>query len=221
MTQVSPVPLLSLIALSALSACRNRDTSDGKERTSEGSTTSVTRSAPASPPPPPAAPLSNQPLIEHTVDGHRIRLVQEGTTCSLVVAPSRAAESRDGGEQRVPLALTPPCHLLLWAAPPPARAGAPSDGVAIGNMGQPMAWRYPGVRGATIVAVIGDPISEERRADPIVRKRLDHGLRCAPAIQAVLLTANGAKATKKRADFGLTCVEGGVDEKVFWILAHD
>ena len=84
-----------------------------------------------------------------------------------------------------------------------------------------MAWRYQSAQNATVVAIIGDAISEQQRANPIVGKRLAAGLRCAPSIQGVLLTPTAASLSKKQDRVGVLCVEAGVDEKTFWMLAHD
>ncbi|MES1207424.1 MAG: hypothetical protein ABUS79_15925 [Pseudomonadota bacterium] len=152
-------------------------------------------------------------------------MAQRGKMCVLVDRAQTAAPGE--APREIPLALEGPCHLLLWNAAPPARAGKPSDGIAVGGAGAPLAWRYPSARGATVVAVIGDAIPPDAippagRADPIVGKRLAQGLRCAPSLQGVLLTPRGpSTATRKRGDFGVLRVEGGVDEKVLWMLAHD
>lgn len=67
---------------------------------------------------------------------------------------------------------------------------------------------------------IGDALSEQQRKRPIVSKRLAAGLRCATSIQGVLLDAKEVRLGPKQGRTGVNCVEAGVDEKTFWMLAH-
>lgn len=150
--------------------------------------------------------------------GQRLRLVSQGDSCVVLAWP---ADAPAAAPRTLPLTLTPPCHFLVWRATPPATAGAPSDGVSVGEAGALAAWRYKSAKNATVVAVIGDPISAEQRADPIVKKRLAAGLRCAPSLQGLLITPSAVAVSKKREHPGLLCVEAGIDERIFWMLAHD
>ncbi len=157
------------------------------------------------------------PGAERTVAEHRIGLLVEGDGCWLT--------HRAGGSdpERLRLDLRPPCHLLTWQAPPPRGTSAEgeSDGLPIGDVGDPIAWKYPGAGGVIAVAVIGDPVTGDMRSGEIFKSRERQGYRCASSMQGALLLGTKARLSKKRDHVGVLCVELGAEEKDFWILAHE
>lgn len=160
---------------------------------------------------------SRTPSPEYTAAGHALRLTTEGRAC---VVEHRTSGAEPG---RITLDLRPPCHLLTWQRPPPAGArGAvgPSDGVPVGGVGEPMAWRYADAEGVTALAVIGDPMPDNLRASSLYRLREQQGLHCAASVQGILLQADGVQASRKRENVGVLCAELGLDELDFWTLAH-
>jgi len=155
------------------------------------------------------------------IEGRRIRLTEDASACALTHAVA------DQPEQVVKLSLSPPCHLMMWKDSPPRReanrtstnAEADSDGDPVGQAGDPMAWRYPTADNATVVAIIGDPVPERMR-DDVYRRWIDQGFHCAGSIQGVALRKESVSATPPRSQVGVFCVEAGLDQKEFWLLAH-
>jgi hypothetical protein len=162
----------------------------------------------------PAAAHANESR-DYSLEGRHIRLETGGAHCR-IIDRTDAADA-----QALTLELAPPCHVLLWAELRPAPGHvAESGGVAVGNAGEPVAWRYPSAGNATVIAVIGDPVPELRDSSSY-RERTQHGYHCAGSMQGVLLRADGASVGRKHADVGVLCAEVSLDEKDYWILAHD
>jgi hypothetical protein len=153
------------------------------------------------------------PPIEYLVAGHTLRLVVEGDACVV------EREGGAGAAIKLKLDLRPPCHLLTWRQPPARPADATSDGVPLGSVGAPMAWRYPG-KAVAVLAVIGDPLPEKLRAGSLARLREQQGMRCAASVQGLLLRGETIALSKKREHVGVLCLELGLNEKDFWLLAH-
>ena len=114
---------------------------------------------------------------------------------------------------------------MTWQHPPPRSAGGPSNGTPLGKVGAPVAWRYPPgrdtKRAIAVMAVIGDPMAEALAKDPVWKERVSVGFHCAGNVQGILVTAAGEVATtRKRSSAGALCVEVGMDEKDYWLLAH-
>jgi hypothetical protein len=163
----------------------------------------------------PAASAANTASpAEHLVEGHRLRLVVEGDVCAVERAPG------NGAAVRLKLDLRPPCHLLTWRQPPARTTDQTSDGVPLGSVGAPVAWRYPGKAGVVVLAVIGDPLPDNLRASSLFRLREQQGMRCSASIQGVLLRSGTVELSKKREHVGVLCAELGLNEKDFWLLAH-
>jgi hypothetical protein len=154
------------------------------------------------------------PPAEYLVAGHRLRLVVEGDVC--VVEGERGT----GAAIQLKLDLRPPCHLLTWRQPPARPADQTSDGVPLGSVGAPTAWRYPGKAGVVVLAVIGDPLPENLRASSLARLREQQGMRCTASVQGILLRSETVELSKKREHIGVLCAELGLNEKDFWLLAH-
>lgn len=154
---------------------------------------------------------------EYSVAGHQIRLLVEEGGCWLT---HRAAGK---GLERLRFNLHPPCYLLTWQRPPPQRADAEgvSDGLPLGNIGDPIAWRYRSAKGVIAVAVIGDPIPDDIRSSSLYKSRQQQGYLCASSMQGILFLGNKVRLSKKRENVGLFCVESGVEEKDFWMFAHE
>jgi hypothetical protein len=154
---------------------------------------------------------------EYSVAGHQIRVLVEEGGCWLT---HRAAGK---GLERLKFNLHPPCYVLTWQRPPPQRADAEgvSDGLPLGNIGDPIAWRYRSAKGVIAVAVIGDPLPDDIRSSSLYKSRQQQGYRCASRKQGVLFLGNKARLSTKRENAGLLCVESGVEEKDFWMLAHE
>lgn len=153
---------------------------------------------------------------EYRVGKHKINLLTEEDSCLLI-------HSADGENfEKLKLDLRSPCYLLTWQRLPPVTHGqGPSDGVAVGGVGDPLAWQYQSAKGAITLAVIGDPVPEKIRSGKAYESRLKQGYRCASSMQGVLLRGDKARLSKKREHVGVFCVESGVDEKDFWLLSHE
>lgn len=164
----------------------------------------------------PVAPTSSGEPAEYAINGHRIQLLEENGAC--LVRHRRAG----GMPATLKLDLEPPCYLLTWRRQPPRRAAAEglSDGVAVGAVGDIMAWRYPGAKGVTAIAVIGDPVPDGMRGDLFMRRQRE-GLRCVASVQGVRILGETVRLAKKRQRVGVLCAELGLEEKAFWMIAHD
>jgi hypothetical protein len=152
------------------------------------------------------------------LEGQTFRLHADEGNCRLVV-------SGRGEEKSLRLDLIPPCHFLVWQHPPPRTAGGPSNGAPVGAVGDPVAWRYAGKQAVAVMAVIGDPMAEGLAKDPVWQQRIKAGFRCAGNVQGILVRKADAgtttvTTTKKRGSAGALCVEVGMDEKDYWLLAH-
>jgi hypothetical protein len=217
----------------AIAACSGSSSSGASGATGKQAEHPVARESAAAEvqPAPPAERDAVQPPdadgAELGVGDHRVQLQVRAGGCRLASTTAGAAP------QEIDLELRPPCFILPWNRHP-ARGGdskASSDAVAVGEQGDPMAYRYPSAGNATAIAVIGDPVPDELwRNLPDTpeqlraRKQTTH---CASRLQGVVLTVEGARLSKswisKRggAEPRLLCTEGGLDEKDFWLLAHD
>lgn len=155
-------------------------------------------------------------LSEVTIEGRRFRLDGDGRSCVF--------RSLDDGlsPRSLPLDLTPPCYIMSWSRPPPrAVAGqGPSQGVPVGEAGGPALWRYPDLGMVAVLAVIGDPVSPPLAGDSVSTVRAAHGYHCAGSVQGVLFRKGTLARSPKRANVGELCVEVGMDEKGYWLLAH-
>ena len=72
---------------------------------------------------------------------------------------------------------------------------------------------YKDVGKATALLVVGGPIDSQRKD-----KLMKDG--CGTQAQVVLLTSRGVSTTKEIGHGGVFCPSGGVEEKMFSILAH-
>jgi len=161
-----------------------------------------------------AASPGSATVPEYMVAGHILRLLTPEGACIIEL-------DKPGTSQRseLRLDLRPPCYLLTWRHEPAdtGLAAAEMEGTAVGQLGDPMAWRYPQ---ALVVAVIGDPVPESLRSSASYKLRHDQGLHCASSIRGVLIGEEGVWLSKKREHVGIFCAELGLDEKEFWLLAH-
>lgn len=173
----------------------------------------ITGAEPVRAQPATSAPDAAPAPTEYLVAGHTLRLVVEGDACVV------EREGGAGAAIKLKLDLRPPCHLLTWRQPAARPADATSDGIPVGSVGAPMAWRYPG-KGAVVLAVIGDPLPENLRAGSLARLREQQGMRCAASVQGLLLRGETVALSKKREHVGVLCAELGLNEKDFWLLAH-
>jgi hypothetical protein len=136
----------------------------------------------------------------------------------LSVTENSCAIEQAGAARRLVLDLRPPCYFAVWRDPPPRiKASGPSP---VGGVGDPAAWRYGAKRNMTVVAVIGDPVPDRLCSDPVCRSRARANFHCGASLQAVLLREGRITLSRKRAQAGVFCVETGLDEKEFWLLAH-
>jgi len=105
----------------------------------------------ASPSPSSVKVKATTPLArsEYEVDGHRFALIVEHDAC--YVSP----RDSPGREARLPLGWFPPCHLLLWRRPPPVER--PRDAVPLGQVGDPMAWKFAGRQPVVALVIVAPP----------------------------------------------------------------
>jgi hypothetical protein len=159
---------------------------------------------------PRAAPPS--PFV---VAGHEVKLAHDDRSCWIATRP------KAGGEWRIlNLDMRPPCYLLMWRGtdlPAPDAQGA-SDGVPFGGVGTPMAYRYRSADGVIALAIIGDPVSPTHPDYQEITRAGDH---CAVSLRGLRLHGTKASLSPKRPYGSLKCVERPIEEKDFWILAHD
>lgn len=146
----------------------------------------------------------------------------EGTRLSVGVIGDRCVLTFKGGSA-VRLDLTPPCYVLLWTEPPPrlTNGRAESGGQPVGRQGDAMAWKYATAHDAKVLAVIGDPVGDPYRADPLFKTRQEKGYRCGGSLQGIKVFKGGPVATVKWNQKAAYCVETGIDEKDYWMLGHD
>jgi hypothetical protein len=123
---------------------------------------------------------------------------------------------RDGQTRRLTLDLRPPCYFPVWRNAPPRNAARTSR--ALGAAGDPIVWQY-GKTNTTVIAVIGDPIPERMCPGGACRAPPRQDFRCGGSLQAALLRGGQLTRSAKRGP-GMFCVDTGLDEKEFWLLAH-
>jgi hypothetical protein len=147
----------------------------------------------------------------HDLLGHRLELRSGDATCTLLHRAPTTPEP-----ESIELGMAPPCYFLIWIDDPPRRADANgvSDGIPIGHKGQVRAWKYPSAGNAVTVIVVGGPTTSTRA------KRWP-AAHCAGGARALLLQHDRLRLSKTAYSNELFCVEGGVDEKTFWIFAHE
>jgi hypothetical protein len=167
----------------------------------------------AAPAGPTSAGDSRQAVYE--IARHHIRLDVESSACWIV------DRTRGTEEKRLKLDLRPPCYLLMWRRKPPTiDAQGISDGVAVGGPGAPMAFRYKVAGGTVAIAVIGDPPVRDPGPQSLYDSQVGQGYHCTDGMQGVRFRAARVQLLPKHSH-GLFCLEEGLDEKEFWMIAHD
>jgi len=83
--------------------------------------------------------------------------------------------------------------------------------------GRLRAFAYPDVKVDAALMVIGAPLSEEERE----KRRLPADLFCGTEAQGILIKGGVARASKTTQSQGMVCATSGVDEKRFWMFAHE
>jgi hypothetical protein len=152
----------------------------------------------------------------YSVAGHTLKLEANDVGCWIV------DRVKAGDERKYKLDLQPPCYLLIWRGRPPGSAVKNADGVAVGDVGQPMAWRYKSAHGAVALAVIGDAAVPQPEPESLYQSRKRAGYHCAGSLQGVKLQGARVRLQKKAGEgLALYCDEIGIDEKDFWLIAHD
>ncbi len=123
---------------------------------------------------------------------------------------------------KLKLELRPPCYLLTWQHAPVSKKSSISGGHAVGTAGDVMTWRYPNNKKLDSIAmVIGDPIPAAEVASKLGQLRAN--FRCGTSLQGVAFDRKAsapARLTSVDKNSGITCVEQGLDEKAFWLMAH-
>jgi hypothetical protein len=154
--------------------------------------------------------------VWYPIAGHTLRLETNDQGCWLI------DRVKPDDEKRFKLDLQPPCYLLMWLKRPPGSGLKNADGVAVGDVGQPMAWRYRSAGGATALAVIGDPAVPQPEPDSLYQSRKRAGLHCTGSLQGIKLRGPRVRLQQKSGEgLGLYCQELGIEEKGFWLIAHD
>jgi hypothetical protein len=165
------------------------------------------------------APIASAQAITATVAlaSRSLAVSQDGGRCVLTIVGKGAA----GSSQVVPLDLREPCQLVVWQADAFKGPKAASGGVRIGADGEAMAWRYASAKNVTVAMVMGDAISEAAKSQ---RPNLAQMGFCAANRQALLLpddVAAPVRVLPKSSSPRVICARFGVDEKDFWLAAHD
>ena len=143
-------------------------------------------------------------------DGSVLRLVTSNDVCAI------EQTQQNGQARRLTLDLRPPCYFPVWRNAPPRNAARTSR--PLGAAGDPAVWQY-GKSNTTVVAVIGDPVPQRMCPDGNCRAPPRQDFRCGGSLQAGLLRGGQLARSAKRGP-GIFCVETGLDEKEFWLLAH-
>jgi hypothetical protein len=153
----------------------------------------------------------------YLVSGHQVRVDSGAEGCWLV------DHGKGGAPKRLKLDLRPPCYLLVWRhRPPTTDAQGISDGVPVGGAGEPMAFRYKVARGTVAIAVIGDSPVPDPRPESMYQTRLRQGYHCTGSMQGIRFRGSLVQVMPKEGNGqGLFCVEIGLEEKDFWMIAHD
>jgi len=93
------------------------------------------------------------------------------------------------------LEIPPPCHFVY------------------NEKGTIQSYFYKDIGDATVLLVIGGPI-DKRRTDKLMKEG------CGTQAQAILLRRRDVSTTKEIARGGVFCPSGGVERKLFSVLAH-
>jgi hypothetical protein len=151
-----------------------------------------------------------QALLEYQIDGHRIALTLRDGACFV----SAKSPANQNSTTLLRLGMRPPCFFVTWRQPAPTER--PSGATPVGDVGNPMAWRFAGPASVTVLAFIGEPVSEQQWAK---RPKL-RGAQCGSRTQGLRLHDGKAELTKRILE-GFACIERGLDEKDFWLFAHE
>ncbi|WP_338845792.1 hypothetical protein V8J88_18955 [Massilia sp. W12] len=156
-------------------------------------------------------------VTEHQIAGYRIRLHStDGQACQVEYhSPQAKGEAR-----MLALDLQAPCRLLTWQGPPPRKTGGPKSAQALGKRGEAQAWRYPDAGNVIALAVIGDAPDAALQNSSLYRLRQSQGMHCAGSLQGLLLYPAEIKTSAVQRQSGVFCLEIGLEEKNFWLLAH-
>jgi hypothetical protein len=84
-----------------------------------------------------------------------------------------------------------------------------------------MGWRYGGDDKVIVFAIIGDPVPATMCSDTECEWKAQQNYRCGTSVQGIFVYSNRIELSKKRERVGVFCVETGLDEKDFWLLAND
>lgn len=156
-------------------------------------------------------------IPEYTMSGHTFRVAATANVCTLVHSIGDSATSN------LQLDLEPPCYLLTWHHAPPKGKSDPSisDAEPVGKIGEPMAWRYGSTEVTIALVVLGDSPKPDILSSNLYRLRSRQGIQCAPSLQGIRIRDNAVSLSPARKHVGLFCEDLGVEERDFWLLAHD
>lgn len=150
----------------------------------------------------------------YSLAGYALKLIATGDKCAIEYQNGTNAPTR------LSLDMAPPCYLPVWRQPlpQPRRKSHATDVLPVGEIGAPIAWRHP--RGRTLFAVLGDPMPPDQVSSKLYQTRLAQNMHCTSSMQGVWVLKNRLELAALRKDIGVVCVELGLEEKDFWLLAH-
>jgi hypothetical protein len=120
-----------------------------------------------------------------------------GYRLQLKTQEGRCVVAYNRGERQgaLKLELPPPCHFVY------------------NEKGTVQSYFYKDIGNATVLLVVGGPI-DKRRTDKLMQEG------CGTQAQAILLRRRDVSTTKEIARGGVFCPSGGVERKLFSVLAH-
>ena len=167
--------------------------------------------------------------VEFSVAGSVLRLRgSAGESCELRyhvgLAGSRAPQPEQPWKT-LRLALHGPCHVVRWQGPPPTSVESVGEQVEpVGTSGAPQAYRFIAPAAATVVALVGDPLSASEfqtlfgHTPAAVQEQLA-SRPCGKRLQGVVIRKASVEL-RGPSEAGHVCADQPLDFKDFWLLAR-
>jgi len=131
-------------------------------------------------------------IDETAIAGYKLAIIEDDGKCELFYQGEK-------GSGKLPLGPQPPCRFLTQAG------------------GTLEFYAYSDVKVKALLVIVGTP----KKPDPTIPVTMKKNYYCGDEIQGVLIRGDGVYITKLVMDAGLACTNLGLDEKFFWIFAHE
>ena len=139
-----------------------------------------------------ACSFAEEQMTDHAVLYYNdLSLISKGQTC--VLRSTASAKTTE-----LTLRLKPPCYFLRHKKDKTIKY-----------------YSYPRLDADFVVIMFGNPLSEEKRQ---VWNLEDNEI-CGSLAQGLIIKNNAVRVSKATLEGGLTCTDGGHDEKDFWYFA--